>query len=410
MKCGLLGEKLGHSFSPFIPRRLAPYDYTLMPVPRESLDEFMTLRDFDGLNVTIPYKQDVMKYCASLSDEARAIGSVNTIVNRDGELSGYNTDIYGFIQMVSRRGISFSGRRVLILGTGGTSKTARAAAEKLGARDIITVSRSGSVNYENVYDIKDAEIIVNTTPVGMFPGNLISPVEPERFPNLQGVVDVVYNPLKTALILRSEALGIPCTGGLMMLVAQAKASCELFLGKAVDDGVMEEIYRELLHSQRNIILVGMPGSGKSSVSRALGKITGREFIDADDAIAARAGMDIPSIFAREGESGFRRIETEVLRELGAATGRIIATGGGCVLKEENYFPLKQNGVIVFLRRDTALLSRSGRPLSQGADMDEMYSARLPHYMRFADVAVDSTGVVERTAQLIKEVTDEISDN
>ena len=220
----------------------------------------------------------------------------------------------------------------------------------------------------------------------------------------------MYNPLKTALILRSEALGIPCTGGLMMLVAQAKASCELFLGKAVDDGVMEEIYRELLHSQRNIILVGMPGSGKSSVSRALGKITGREFIDADDAIAARAGMDIPSIFAREGESGFRRIETEVLRELGVATGRIIATGGGCVLKEENYFPLKQNGVIVFLRRDTALLSRSGRPLSQGADMDEMYSARLPHYMRFADVAVDSTGVVERTAQLIKEVTDEISDN
>ena len=405
MEYGLLGEKLGHSFSPQIHRDLAGYDYQLLPTPPEAVEDLFARRAFQGLNVTIPYKRMVMPLCDEIDPRAAAIGAVNTVVNRNGRLTGYNTDIDGFLYMVRRAGMDMAGKKVVILGSGGTSRTARAAAGELGAREIITVSRHGEDNYQNLSRHADAQVLVNTTPVGMYPNWGQSPVSLESFPALEGVLDVVYNPLRTALLLQAEERGLPRSCGLPMLVAQAKRAAELFTGQNIDDSRAEAVLHGLREQLTSIVLIGMPGCGKTTVGRALAGKLGRTFVDLDEEIVRRAGMSIPEIFAREGEAGFRERESALVREFGEHTGLVVSTGGGVVTRRENYIPLKQNGLLLHLRRDPAALPTDGRPLSQATAPEELWRRRAPLYAAFADGEIDNNGTLAGTLEQIeKEMT------
>ena len=405
MEYGLLGERLGHSFSPQIHRDLAGYDYQLLPTPPEAVEDLFARRAFQGLNVTIPYKRTVMPLCDEIDPRAAAIGAVNTVVNRNGRLTGYNTDIDGFLYMARRAGVDMAGKKVVILGSGGTSRTARAAAGELGAREIVTVSRHGEDNYQNLSRHADAQVLVNTTPVGMYPNWGQSPVSLESFPALEGVLDVVYNPLRTALLLQAEERGLPCSCGLPMLVAQAKRAAELFTGQNIDDSRAEAVLHGLRGQLTNIVLIGMPGCGKTTVGRALAGKLGRTFVDLDEEIVRRAGTSIPEIFAREGEAGFRERESALIREFGERTGLVVSTGGGVVTRRENYIPLKQNGLLLHLRRDPAALPTDGRPLSQATAPEELWRRRAPLYAAFADGEIDNNGTLAGTLEQIeKEMT------
>ena len=404
LKCGLLGQKLGHSYSPAIHGMLAGYDYQLFEREPEQLEDFLKNGDWDGINVTIPYKKAVLPYCAELSDTARRIGSVNTIVRRpDGSLYGDNTDAYGFESLVRKSGIQVQGKKALVLGSGGASVTVVAVLKLLGAESVTVISRGGEDNYDNLAKHADAQIIANTTPVGMYPNNGQAAVDLAQFPQCEGVLDVVYNPARTALLLQAEKLGIPCAGGLYMLVAQAKRSSELFTGSTIPDSEIGRIEKVLSGQMKNIVLVGMPFSGKSTLAAALGQKLGRPVYEADALIEQEAGMDIPAIFARYGEGHFRALETEILSRLGKLSGAVISTGGGCVTREENYDLLHQNGTIVWLQRGTEKLDKTGRPLSLKNDLNEMYQKREPMYRRFADAAVDNNGSVKATLEQILEV-------
>ena len=328
---------------------------------------------------------------------------MNTLVRRsDGTLYGDNTDAWGFRYLLTSAAIDPSGKKALVLGSGGASVMAVYVLKTLGAGSVTVISRSGEDNYHNLDRHADAELIVNTTPVGMYPHNGEAAVDLHAFPHCRGVVDVVYNPARTALLLQAEALGIPCAGGLSMLVGQALRSSEQFQNRTLDAALVESITKKLRRESGNIILVGMPGCGKSTVAARLHELTGRPVLDADERVAALAGKTIPEIFAESGEAGFRALETQALSELGKASGAILATGGGCVTREENYPSLHQNGTIFWLRRDTALLPREGRPLSQGADLQAMYEKRAPLYERFSDVIIQNDGTVDETARAILE--------
>lgn len=404
LKCGLLGEKLGHSYSPQIHSMLADYEYKLFEKLPEELEDFLKSGEFDGLNVTIPYKKSVMPYCAELSPTAAQIGSVNTIVRRsDGSLYGDNTDAFGFENLIVHNGIEVKGKKALVLGTGGASVTAQAVLKNLGASEVVVISRNGEDNYENIAKHADAEIIANTTPVGMYPNNGKAAVDLAQFPKLSGVLDVVYNPARTALLLQAEKLCIPCAGGLYMLVSQAKRSCELFTGKSIPDSEIDRIERVLSHQMQNIVIIGMPGSGKTAVSTMLAERLGRKIFDTDTIVSEKAGMTIPEIFAAQGEAGFRKLETEATAEVGKLSGNIISTGGGVVTVADNYELLHQNGVIVWIERDTNKLARDGRPISLSSDLNELYAARLPLYERFADVKADNNGDINDTVNAIMEM-------
>lgn len=404
LKCGLLGEKLGHSYSPQIHSMLADYEYKLFEKSPEELEDFLKSGEFDGLNVTIPYKKSVMPYCAELSPTAAQIGSVNTIVRRsDGSLYGDNTDAFGFENLIVHNGIEVKGKKALVLGTGGASVTAQAVLKNLGASEVVVISRRGEDNYENIAKHADAEIIANTTPVGMYPNNGKAAVDLVQFPKLSGVLDVVYNPARTALLLQAEKLCIPCAGGLYMLVSQAKRSCELFTGKSIPDSEIDRIERVLSHQMQNIVIIGMPGSGKTAVSTMLAERLGRKIFDTDTIVSEKAGMTIPEIFAAQGEAGFRKLETEATAEVGKLSGNIISTGGGVVTVADNYELLHQNGVIVWIERDTNKLARDGRPISLSSDLNELYAARLPLYERFADIKADNNGDINDTVNAIMEM-------
>lgn len=404
LKCGLLGEKLGHSYSPQIHSMLADYEYKLFEKSPEELEDFLKSGEFDGLNVTIPYKKSVMPYCAELSPTAAQIGSVNTIVRRsDGSLYGDNTDAFGFENLIVHNGIEVKGKKALVLGTGGASVTAQAVLKNLGASEVVVISRKGEDNYKNIAKHADAEIIANTTPVGMYPNNGKAAVDLAEFPKLSGVLDVVYNPARTALLLQAEKLCIPCAGGLYMLVSQAKRSCELFTGKSIPDSEIDRIERVLSHQMQNIVIIGMPGSGKTAVSTMLAERLGRKIFDTDMIVSEKAGMTIPEIFAAQGEAGFRKLETEATAEVGKLSGNIISTGGGVVTVADNYELLHQNGVIVWIERDTNKLARDGRPISLSSDLNELYAARLPLYERFADIKADNNGDINDTVNAIMEM-------
>lgn len=404
LKCGLLGEKLGHSYSPQIHSMLADYEYKLFEKSPEELEDFLKSGEFDGLNVTIPYKKSVMPYCAELSPTAAQIGSVNTIVRRsDGSLYGDNTDAFGFENLIVHNGIEVKGKKALVLGTGGASVTAQAVLKNLGASEVVVISRKGEDNYENIAKHADAEIIANTTPVGMYPNNGKAAVDLTQFPKLSGVLDVVYNPARTALLLQAEKLCIPCAGGLYMLVSQAKRSCELFTGNSIPDSEIDRIERVLSHQMQNIVIIGMPGSGKTAVSTMLAERLGRKIFDTDTIVSEKAGMTIPEIFAAQGEAGFRKLETEATAEVGKLSGNIISTGGGVVTVADNYELLHQNGVIVWIERDTNKLARDGRPISLSSDLNELYAARLPLYEHFADIKADNNGDINDTVNAIMEM-------
>ena len=405
LRCGLLGEKLGHSYSQMIHERLADYRYELKEIAPERLDAFIEARNFRGLNVTIPYKQAVMKYCAELSPEAMEVGSVNTLIVRpDGSLFGHNTDIDGFIYMLRRGEIDPAGAKAVILGSGGTSLTARAALTRLGAREIVTVSRKGPVDYAALYaEHADAEILVNATPVGMYPKNGASPVELDRLPKVRGVADVIYNPEKTALILAAQAKGIPAVSGLSMLVAQAREAAELFAGHAIPAGRVEDIVSEIGAQTLNLILVGMPGCGKSTLGQAVAAALQREFVDCDAEIVRRAGKSIPEIFAQDGEGAFRALESGVLADVCRGHGLVISTGGGAVLRAENRDAMRQNGRVCLIRRARALLPRDGRPLSASEDaVARLWEARRAAYETAADFPVENDGTVEEAAEKVRE--------
>ena len=403
-RCGLLGERLGHSYSPAIHAMLGDYEYRLYECPRDKLGDFLEARDFDGLNVTIPYKKAVLPYCAELSPMAAAIGSVNTLLRRpDGSLYGDNTDAFGFESLLRHAGLDPAGRKCLVLGSGGASATVQAVLRQLGAGSVTVISRGGEDNYGNLSRHRDAELLVNTTPVGMYPGNGLAPVDLTAFPGCRGVVDLIYNPARTALLLQAERLGIPCAGGLWMLAAQAKRASELFTGSAIPDDVIPCITAALRRETENVILIGMPGSGKTTVAMALAEKLRRPVLDSDAAVEETAGIPIPAIFEREEEAGFRRRETAALAELGKRGGIILATGGGSVTRPENYDLLHQNGTILWLQRDIAKLPTDGRPISQSRDLSELLRERTPAYTRFADHIIDNNGTVEETLCRILEV-------
>ena len=400
MKCGLLGRKLGHSYSPQIHSFLGDYSYSLFEKEPEELEDFLKNGDFTGINVTIPYKKDVIPYLDQLSPTAQKLGAVNTIVRKaDGTLFGHNTDHFGFASMVSRSGLPVKGKKVLVLGSGGASNTVVAVLRELGA-DVVVVSRSGENHYGNLHLHKDAAVLVNTTPVGMYPNTGIAPVDLKLFPALEGVLDVVYNPARTQLLLDAEKLGLPCQNGLWMLVAQAKEAAEYFTGTSISDAMIEKIYNKLSVQMQNIVLIGMPGCGKSTVAALLAEKLGRTVVDADARVLELAEKPIPQIFAEDGEEEFRRWETLALEELGKASGTVLATGGGCVTRERNYPLLHQNGVIFWLQRQLELLPTEGRPLSQNSRLADMYRVRQPLYEAFANHVIDNSGTPEETVAAI----------
>ncbi len=403
---GLLGEKLGHSFSPQIHARFGKYEYRLFEKPKESLDTFLRRSDFAGLNVTIPYKKTVLPYCTSLSALAERIGSVNTIkVCADG-LHGYNTDYFGFCRMLTEAGISISGERCVILGAGGSSSMVRIALQDLGAREITVVSHSENTP-ERIASLADYEIVINTTPVGMYPNNGKAPVDLRQFKDLHGVADLIFNPLKTALLLQAEELKVPCTGGLVMLVAQAKQASEIFQDIKIDDRQIGSVTKEIRQQCENILLIGMPGSGKSEIGEKLAKKIGKTFLDTDQIIEERAGKSIPQIFDEDGENTFRHLETQVLAEATARSGYVIATGGGIIKRQENLPLLRQNGRVIFIERPTQLLARKNRPLSSSNEaVEQLYKERLPLYISAANLRFCNNRTIAQAvngiAKLLKE--------
>ena len=390
MKFGLLGRKLGHSYSPMIFDLMGGYRYDLFEREPEGIEDLLRNTDFDGINVTIPYKKEVLQYLDEIDPLALRLGAVNTIVKRNGKLFGYNSDYYGFRSMVLKTRIDVAGKKVLVLGSGGASVTVQAVLEDLGAR-VIIISRTGENNYGNLSLHRDASMIVNTTPLGMYPNNGASALELSNFPELEGVLDLIYNPARTQLLLDCEKYGIPGFNGLWMLVAQAKQSAEWFLDTQLPDSLVSQIHRKLRDKMENIALIGMAGCGKSTIGRNLAKETGKEFVDADTEIELLAGKTIPEIFAQDGEEEFRLLETEVLTALGKQSGLVIATGGGCVTRERNYPLLHQNSRIIWLKRCPTRLPTEGRPLSQQTSPVELYELRKPMYKAFSDAVVDNEG-------------------
>lgn len=403
MRCGLLGYPLGHSYSPQLHAMLGSYAYSLFEVPPERLDAFLTGDSFDGLNVTIPYKKAVLPYCASLSPEAAAIGSVNTVVRlADGSLFGDNTDCVGFRILLARSGVSVSGKKAVVLGSGGASLAVRHALRLEGADPIITVSRTGDDNYGNLSRHADAAILVNATPVGMYPACGAVPLSLRHFPRLTAVFDLIYNPARTELMLEAERLGIPAFGGLAMLAAQACGSAADFLGTEPDFSAVDRLCAALRRQTENLVLIGMPGCGKSTVGKALAEALGRPFFDSDAELERKIGVSIPDFFALHGENAFRELEADVLRALGARSGCVIATGGGCVLREENYASLHRNGRLILLERPTEALAVEGRPLSQGRSPEALLRERAPYYARFADLTIPNRTAVSDAVRLILE--------
>lgn len=398
---GLLGERLGHSVSPAIHAAFGNADYSLYEISPNDFSDFLNSPHLRGLNVTIPYKQAVIPYCSQLDQLAAEIGSVNTMVRQaDGTWKGFNTDAYGLRYMMQRAGITFLHENVVILGNGGVSQTVQAIARKDGAASVRVVSRRGELNYTNLEKCADATVLVNATPVGMYPNAGVSPVSLDNFPQLRGVVELIYNPCRTALIQQAIERKIPYTQGFQMLVAQAKQAHEFFFNTTLSAETMMQVGGALQRDCENIVLIGMPGCGKSLIGKLLGALTNRKTFDTDAEITRRAGKPIPQIFAEDGEDAFRKLEHEVVTELSMQRGIILMTGGGVVTRPENEMPLRSNSRIYMISRDIDLLSRDGRPLSQQGDLHEMAAKRAPLYEKFKDVTINNNGLPDTAAQAV----------
>lgn len=414
MKYGLIGEHLGHSFSKQIQTRIAEienvkdYDYQLVELDKEEFKEFMEKKDFKGINVTIPYKKDVIPYLDEMDESAKAIGAVNTIINVDGKLKGYNTDFGGFLYMVKAHNVHMEGKKVLIIGNGGACAAVKAVCKHENAKDIVIVSRSanrGAIGYDEMYTSHlDADIVVNTSPVGMFPNIVNAPIDVSWFHKLECVLDVVYNPILTSLCFEAQEADIKRVIGLEMLIAQAKYTFEIFENMSFDDSIIDEIKKEMLKDRCNIVLIGMPSAGKTTIGKMLEEKLGKEFFDLDDMIIAKAGKSIPEIFQESGETGFRAIETEVAIEASKMNNKIIATGGGVVKHKVNMDFLRLNGITIFIDRDIDKLISSdpNRPLSSSKQaLQQMYKERYPLYQKYAAyIAVNNANIEETVDDIV----------
>ena len=406
MQFGLIGGVLGHSYSCEIHAAIADYEYELRELKPEEVRPFIEKREFRGINVTIPYKQTVMPFLDEISETARAIGAVNTIVNKNGVLYGHNTDFFGMTAMLEKYGIEPGNKKVLVLGTGGTSKTANAVAKHLGAKEVLTVSRTkteNTVTYEEALtEHTDAQIIINTTPVGMFPHGNEKPIDISLFPDLSGVADAIYNPLRTNLVLDALERGIPACGGLYMLSAQGVMASALFRDIPCDSSLVEKAFAQVENGKKNVVLIGMPTSGKTSVGKLIAEKTGRAFHDTDDITGETAGMPVPDYIKKYGEAAFREKEALAVAKAAELSGAVIATGGGAVLNEENVRALRRNGTLVFLNRPLEKLSAAGdRPLSDDeGKLAKLYETRLPIYMKSADTVIDGDVSAAQAAQTV----------
>lgn len=414
MKYGLIGEHLGHSFSKQIQTRIAEienvkdYDYQLVELDKEEFKEFMEKKDFKGINVTIPYKKDVIPYLDEMDESAKAIGAVNTIINVDGKLKGYNTDFGGFLYMVKAHNVHMESKKVLIIGNGGACAAVKAVCKHENAKDIVIVSRSanrGAIGYDEMYTSHlDADIVVNTSPVGMFPNIANAPIDVSWFHKLECVLDVVYNPILTRLCFEAQEADIKRVIGLEMLIAQAKYTFEIFENMSFDDSIIDEIKKEMLKDRCNIVLIGMPSAGKTTIGKMLEEKLGKEFFDLDDMIIAKAGKSIPEIFQESGEAGFRAIETEVAIEASKMNNKIIATGGGVVKHKVNMDFLRLNGITIFIDRDIDKLISSdpNRPLSSSKQaLQQMYKERYPLYQKYAAyIAVNNANIEETVDDIV----------
>ena len=401
MKYGLLGRKLAHSYSPAIHQQFGNFDYGLFEVEPNDLETFLQRENYQALNVTIPYKKAVIPYLDELTEVAQTVGAVNTIYRKDGKLVGHNTDYFGFQQMIHRSGMSPNGKKCLVLGSGGASDVVKNVLTNMGAQ-VIIISRHGENNYHNLALYQDASIIVNATPVGMFPHCGESLINMQQFHNLEGVLDLIYNPARTKLLLEAESCGIRTENGLWMLINQAREAAQIMMSTTISDQQAESVYHKIQQQTENIVLIGMPGCGKSTVGKELAQRSKKAFVDVDTCIEQKAEKSIPQIFAEDGEEAFRALETQVLQEIGKQSGLVIATGGGCVTKPHNYHLLHQNGTIFWLQRELDKLPNEGRPLSQAISTQEMYARRSPLYEAFADAVIDNNSSVTTTVNAILE--------
>lgn len=405
MNYGCIGEKLKHSFSKEIHNLIADYDYEIVEIAKEDLDSFAIKKDFKAINVTIPYKEKIMPHLYWIDEHAKLIGSVNTVVNKDGKLYGYNTDFYGMTKLIEKLKLSLENKKVAIFGSGGTSKTAQAVSKSLNAKQVLVVSRNSSdttIDYQTfVSEHKDTQIIINTTPIGMYPNVEDSPIDLSIFSKLEGVIDAIYNPLRTVLVSQALSLGIPAEGGLYMLVAQAVKASEIFVDTKLDDSILDKTYNSVINQKENVVLTGMPASGKSTVGKIIAKLLGKQFVDTDEEIE-KLGKPIPEIIKHDGENTFRQIETDVVKKVSKNTGLVISTGGGAILKEENVFALKQNGRLYFIDRPLELLiPTDDRPLSSNkTDMEKLYNQRYSIYDGTCDQKVDANCTPEEVAKKI----------
>ena len=400
MQYGLIGEKLGHSFSKIIHEKLADYTYDLYPLPKQELASFLEKKEFRAINVTIPYKIDVMPYLYEIDQRAQAVGSVNTIVNRNGNLYGYNTDFGGFLYLLKHNNIDVKNKKVLVLGKGGASKAIIAVLHYLQAKQIITVyykQSNDAITYEQCQKLhNDADVIINTTPVGMYPNLDGCPIDLEHYTNCNAVVDIIYNPIKTKLLLEAQKHNMIAVGGLEMLIAQAKYAVEIFLNTSIPEYKIDDIYKEMLFEKKNVVLIGMPSSGKTTIGAELAKLLHKDFVDIDAQIVSKIGMPISNYFEQYGENAFREIETEVTKEFAGKNNIVISTGGGCIKKPENMLYLSMNGVILLVERDLSkLIVGEGRPLSSSINaIEKMYQERFPIYMRYSQKSIQNNTTTE----------------
>lgn len=409
MRYGLIGEKLGHSFSKDIHERIADYAFDLIPLSKEEFKTFMEKKEFTALNVTIPYKKDVIPYLDEMDEHAKAIGAVNTIVNRDGKLKGYNTDFTGFLYMVKKHNVHMEGKKVLIIGNGGASAAIQAVVQHESAGSMVIVDvvpGNGAISYDEMFSSHlDAEIIINTSPIGMYPRIGNAPIDISMFHKCEAVLDVIYNPILTRLCFEAQEMDIKRVNGLEMLIAQAKQSVEFFLDKSIDDQIIDDIYQDMLRERCNIVLIGMPSAGKTTIGKMLENRMQKEFIDLDDIIIEKAGKSIPEIFEESGEAGFRAIETEAAIEVSKLNNKIIATGGGTIKHKVNMDYLRQNGITIFIDRDVDKLISSdpNRPLSKSTDaLEKMHAERLPLYQKYAAYVAVNNSDIESTVTEIEE--------
>ena len=406
LKCGLLGEHLTHSFSPFIHQMLSDYEYETYEVEPQGLEDFVKNGTLDAFNVTIPYKKAVIPFIDEISPEAQAIDAINVVLRKNGKLYGYNTDYFGFAYMLDSANICVEGKKALIIGNGGAAATVKAVLQDRNASELVFINSKNNTP-ENLALHSDASIIINASPVGMFPYNLMSPIDLSLFPRCEAVLDIIYNPARTALMLQAERLGITAAGGLSMLVAQAAQGFELFTGESYEEGIIEKIINKISRLTQNIILVGMPSCGKSTVALALSDMLSRQFFDADYFFENAHNISPADAIRTLGEDKFRDMESIVLADLGMLSSKIIATGGGAVTREKNYPALHQNGIIVYIKRDLDKLSTAGRPLSQKGSLEELFARRKDSYERFADITVENNFSPEETASAIIKALDEL---